>query len=121
MSDPHGSAGGEGQAGRNLPPLRLHVPEPPARPGEAADFTHFDIPAAGAQPRPDETAQPGEMRDMAYGLVRVLDEAEKVAKKAGDSFVPAERILMALAMVNTNAKDALEAGSVPDSRTVFPQ
>ena len=74
MSDPHGSAGGEGQAGRNLPPLRLHVPEPPARPGEAADFTHFDIPAAGAQPRPDETAQPGEMRDMAYGLVRVLDE-----------------------------------------------
>ena len=73
MSDPHGSAGGEGQAGRNLPPLRLHVPEPPARPGEAADFTHFDIPAAGAQPRPDEAAQPGEMRDMAYGLVRVLD------------------------------------------------
>ncbi|MAN55730.1 MAG: ATP-dependent chaperone ClpB [Paracoccus sp.] len=45
-------------------------------------------------------------------MVRVLDEAEKVAKKAGDSFVPAERILMALAMVNTNAKDALEAGSV---------
>ncbi len=32
-------------------------------------------------------------------LVRVLDEAEKVAKKAGDSFVPVERILMALALV----------------------
>jgi len=48
MSDPIGSV--EGQAGRNLPPLKLHVPEPPARPGEAADFTHFDIPAAGAQP-----------------------------------------------------------------------
>ena len=32
-------------------------------------------------------------------LVRVLDEAEQVAKKAGDSFVPAERVLMALAMV----------------------
>ncbi|MDP5307355.1 ATP-dependent chaperone ClpB [Paracoccus spongiarum] len=45
-------------------------------------------------------------------MVRVLDEAEKVAKKAGDSFVPAERILMALALVNTNAKDALEAGAV---------
>ncbi|MFV0385229.1 AAA family ATPase, partial [Paracoccus sp. (in: a-proteobacteria)] len=45
-------------------------------------------------------------------MVRVLDEAEKVAKKAGDSFVPAERMLMALAMVNTNAKDALEAGAV---------
>ncbi|WCR10263.1 ATP-dependent chaperone ClpB [Paracoccus stylophorae] len=45
-------------------------------------------------------------------MVRVLDEAEKIAKKAGDSFVPAERVLMALAMVNTNAKDALEAGAV---------
>ncbi len=45
-------------------------------------------------------------------LVRVLDEAEKVAKKAGDSFVPVERMLMALAMVNTKAKDALDAGAV---------
>ena len=45
-------------------------------------------------------------------LVRVLDEAEKVAKKAGDSFVPVERILTALAMVNTKAKDALDAGAV---------
>ncbi|WP_299360787.1 ATP-dependent chaperone ClpB [uncultured Paracoccus sp.] len=45
-------------------------------------------------------------------LVRVLDEAEKLAKKAGDSFVPVERVLMALAMVNTRAKDALDAGRV---------
>ncbi|MBC7147394.1 MAG: ATP-dependent chaperone ClpB [Thioclava marina] len=45
-------------------------------------------------------------------LVRVLDEAEKLAKKAGDSFVPVERVLMALAMVNTKAKDCLDAGAV---------
>ena len=45
-------------------------------------------------------------------LVRVMDEAEKIAKKAGDSFVPVERILMALAVVNTRAKDALDAGRV---------
>jgi ATP-dependent Clp protease ATP-binding subunit ClpB len=44
--------------------------------------------------------------------VRVLDEAEKLAKKAGDSFVPVERILVALAMTNTNAKDALVAGAI---------
>jgi ATP-dependent Clp protease ATP-binding subunit ClpB len=43
---------------------------------------------------------------------RVLDDAEKVAKKAGDSFVPVERILMALAMVKSGAKDALDAGAV---------
>ncbi|WP_108502008.1 ATP-dependent chaperone ClpB [Paracoccus indicus] len=45
-------------------------------------------------------------------MVRVLDEAEQLAKKAGDSFVPAERVLMALAMVNTQARDALGAGGV---------
>ncbi|PYE84212.1 ATP-dependent chaperone ClpB [Pseudoroseicyclus aestuarii] len=43
---------------------------------------------------------------------RVLDEAEKLATKAGDSFVPVERILMALAMVRSEAKKALEAGKV---------
>jgi ATP-dependent Clp protease ATP-binding subunit ClpB len=45
-------------------------------------------------------------------LVRVLDEAEQVSKKAGDSFVPVERLLTALALVNTRAKDALTAGAV---------
>ncbi|WP_341212479.1 ATP-dependent chaperone ClpB [uncultured Limimaricola sp.] len=43
---------------------------------------------------------------------KVLDEAEQIAKKAGDSFVPAERILMALAMVKSKAKEALDAGRV---------
>ncbi|MFC3061789.1 ATP-dependent chaperone ClpB [Paenirhodobacter populi] len=45
-------------------------------------------------------------------LVRVLDEAEKIAQKAGDSFVPVERMLMALAVVNTRAKDCLDQGAV---------
>ncbi|MDJ0821782.1 MAG: Clp protease N-terminal domain-containing protein, partial [Paracoccaceae bacterium] len=43
---------------------------------------------------------------------KVLDEAEKIATKAGDSFVPVERILMALALVKSPAKDALDAGAV---------
>ena len=43
---------------------------------------------------------------------KVLDEAEKIATKAGDSFVPVERILMALCMVKSKAKDALDAGKV---------
>ena len=46
------------------------------------------------------------------GTGKVLDEAEKIAKKAGDSFVPVERMLMALAMVKSPAKEALEAGAV---------
>uniref|UniRef100_UPI0035649B55 Clp protease N-terminal domain-containing protein n=1 Tax=Rhodosalinus sp. TaxID=2047741 RepID=UPI0035649B55 len=43
---------------------------------------------------------------------KVLDEAEKISRKAGDSFVAVERILTALGMVKSPAKDALEAGAV---------
>ena len=43
---------------------------------------------------------------------KVLAEAEKLAQKAGDSFVPVERVLTALAMVKSKAKDALDAGKV---------
>jgi ATP-dependent Clp protease ATP-binding subunit ClpB len=43
---------------------------------------------------------------------RVLAEAEALAKKAGDSFVPVERVLMALCMVKSGAKTALETGKV---------
>ncbi len=43
---------------------------------------------------------------------KVLAEAEKLAQKAGDSFVPVERLLMALVMVKSKAKVALDAGHV---------
>ncbi|WP_298567545.1 ATP-dependent chaperone ClpB [uncultured Aliiroseovarius sp.] len=42
----------------------------------------------------------------------VLDEAQKLAKKAGDSFVPVERLLTALAVIKSKARDALDAGAV---------
>ena len=43
---------------------------------------------------------------------KVLAEAEKIAQKAGDSFVPVERLLTALAVVKSPAREALEAGAV---------
>ena len=49
---------------------------------------------------------------MDTALVKVLAEAEALAKKAGDQFVPVERLLMALCMVKTKAKDALDAGGI---------
>uniref|UniRef100_UPI00262AC32A Clp protease N-terminal domain-containing protein n=1 Tax=Aliiroseovarius sp. TaxID=1872442 RepID=UPI00262AC32A len=42
----------------------------------------------------------------------VVDEAQKLAGKAGDSFVPVERLLTALAVVKSKARDALHAGAV---------
>ncbi|OUS19839.1 ATP-dependent chaperone ClpB [Rhodobacterales bacterium 59_46_T64] len=49
---------------------------------------------------------------MDQATAKVLSEAEAVAKKAGDSFVPVERLLTALALVKSGAKDALTAGGV---------
>ena len=43
---------------------------------------------------------------------RALDQAQQLAKKAGDSFVTVERLLTALAMTRSKAKDALDAGGV---------
>ncbi|WP_102108563.1 ATP-dependent chaperone ClpB [Oceaniglobus roseus] len=43
---------------------------------------------------------------------KVLAEAEKLAQKGGDSFVPVERILMALAMVKSKAQEALLSAGV---------
>ena len=42
----------------------------------------------------------------------VLDQAQQLAKKAGDSFVTVERLLTALAMTRSKAKDALDAGGL---------
>src|SRR5690606_23492910 len=48
-------------------------------------------------------------------LARILDQATKIAEKAGDKFVTAERLLLALAMAEgTDAGKALkEAGLTP--------
>ena len=75
----------------------------PARVREALDATIAKLPRVtgdGAQVYLDKQ------------FAKVLDEAEKVATKAGDSFVPVERMLTALAMVESGAKDALDAGAV---------
>jgi 2-oxoisovalerate dehydrogenase E1 component alpha subunit len=54
-------------------PLRLHIPAPRSRPGEAADFTDLVLPEAGSARRPDVLTPESEMRDLPYGMVRVLD------------------------------------------------
>ena len=59
---------------KNSVPLQLHVPEPPARPGQVPDFSWVKIPAAGSVSRPDIGVEPHETRPHAYTLIRVLDD-----------------------------------------------
>lgn len=54
--------------------LSLHVPEPAARPGHRPDFSGLNLAAAGETRRPEVDAPEKDMRDLPYGLVRVLDD-----------------------------------------------
>ncbi len=62
---------------KNTVPLSLRVPEPPARPGDKPDFSHLILQAAGETPRPEINVDPHDSRDMAFALVRVLDDEGK--------------------------------------------
>lgn len=53
---------------------RLHVPRPPARPGQPADFSYLQLSPAGALPRPDVNVPALGTQDLSVGMVRVLDE-----------------------------------------------
>lgn len=56
-------------------PLSLYVPEPHGRPGDVPDFSDLAIPPAGSVRRPPVDADPQDIRDLAYTIIRVLDEA----------------------------------------------
>jgi 2-oxoisovalerate dehydrogenase E1 component alpha subunit len=55
-------------------PLRLYVPEPSGRPGHETDFSYLHLSPAGAVRRPAVDASPADTSDLAYSLVRVLDD-----------------------------------------------
>ncbi len=59
---------------RNTQPLSLRVPEPSGRPGDTPDFSHLKLDVAGAVDRPPVDARPVQMLDLAFRLVRVLDD-----------------------------------------------
>jgi 2-oxoisovalerate dehydrogenase E1 component alpha subunit len=64
---------------QNTVSLKLRVPTPRARPGDPVDFDNLEIQPAGVAPRPDIRATAEEMRELAFSLVRVLnDEGEAV-------------------------------------------
>ena len=55
-------------------PLSLHVPEPSGRPGHETDFSYLHLARAGEAHRPPVESRPAETSNLAYTLVRVLDD-----------------------------------------------
>ncbi len=58
-------------------PLAFHVPEPSGRPGHATDFSYLRLQPAGAARKPPIDVSPYDTRDLAIGLIRVLDEHDE--------------------------------------------
>ena len=57
--------------------LHLHIPVPVARPGDTPSFRHISIPEAGATRRPDVATIEADLRDLPYGMVRILDDENR--------------------------------------------
>jgi len=54
--------------------LRLNVPEPTGRPGRETDFSYLHLSPAGEARQPPIDVSPAHTADLAYSLVRVLDD-----------------------------------------------
>ena len=84
----------------------IQVPTPKARPGERPDFSDMDIPQAGILPYPSIDADARDLRDMAFGLVRVLNH-NHCAIGEWDPSISSEELIKGLkTMVLTRAYDA---------------
>ncbi len=55
-------------------PLQLRIPEPIARPGDRPTFAGLQIDPAGAVRRPPIDAPAADIRDLAFAMIRVLDD-----------------------------------------------
>jgi 2-oxoisovalerate dehydrogenase E1 component alpha subunit len=87
-------------------PLRLHVPEPSGRPGRETDFSYLHLSPAGAARRPAVAVAPADTGDLAYSLVRVLDD-EGAAVGPWAPALDADALKRGLrAMMKTRAFDA---------------
>lgn len=89
----------------NLKPLSLHVPEPKFRPGDEVDFADVEVPPAGSARRPDTAADAQGFTDLAYTLVRVLDEEGRAVGPWDPKLSPDVLRRMLRAMALTRAYD----------------
>jgi 2-oxoisovalerate dehydrogenase E1 component alpha subunit len=90
---------------QNSPALSLHIPEPPRRPGEAPDFSTLKLSAAGAAPRPPVHAPAETMRELAYDLIRVMDDQGRAVGPWNPKLSTEELVAGLKAMILTRVFD----------------
>lgn len=88
------------------PALRLHVPEPSGRPGCETDFSYLHLSPAGAVRRPPVESAPFDTSDLAFGLIRVLDEQGNAVGPWAPQIEPARLRKGLRAMMKTRIFDS---------------
>jgi 2-oxoisovalerate dehydrogenase E1 component alpha subunit len=86
--------------------LRLHVPEPSGRPGSPTDFSYLHLSPAGAIRKPPIDTSHFDTNDLAYELVRVLDDDGRAVGPWAPQLEPARLRKGLRAMMKTRIFDA---------------
>lgn len=99
--------------------LSLHVPEPLSRPGDKPNFTYLNTSPAGELRRPPVDSTPQAMHDLAFGLVRVLDDDFNAVGEWATE-IDSQILLKGLkAMVKTRILDERMVASQRQGKTSF--
>ena len=98
-------------------PLSLKVPQPECRPGDIPDFSGMDIPAAGSVRRPKVDEHADTIRDLAFTIIRVLnDDGDAVGEWAGsltdDEVIRGLRDMMTLRTFDNRMITAQRQGKI---------
>lgn len=100
-------------------PLRLTIPEPAARPGDAPQFGDLRLSPAGEVRRPPHDVAASEILDLAYSLVRVLDDDGQAVGSWSGSLDTDQLILGLRDMLTVRAFDARMLKAHRQGKTSF--
>jgi len=87
-------------------PLKLHVPEPTGRPGCKTDFSYLRLSPAGEIPKPPIDVAAVDTGELAYRLVRVLDDDGRAVGPWAPDLAPEVLRAGMRAMLKTRIFDA---------------
>ena len=100
-------------------PLRLHVPEPSARPGQHTDFSYLRLTPAGEARKPPVNTTAAKTADLADSLVRVLDAKGRAVGPWAPKVGPELLVRGLRAMMKTRAFDARMLVAQRQKKTSF--
>ncbi|HOM14311.1 MAG TPA: hypothetical protein PLB41_13440, partial [Rubrivivax sp.] len=89
--------------------LRLHVPEPTGRPGHPTDFSYLRLTPAGEMPMPPLDCPASDMRQQAWGLIRVMDHEGRASGPWVPDLSPEQLERGLRSMMKTRIFDATKA------------